>query len=332
MNQGTAIALIATLAVLLLFSAFFSATETAFTSFSQARLKNLAATKKSAALALSLSGNYNKILSTLLIGNNIVNIAAASLATILFTFYFGNAGVTISTVAMTILVLVFGEISPKSLARERPEEFAMFAARPLYVFTLILTPLSFIFDCWKKLLKRIFRLNKKRPTMTEDEFKIIVDEIKAEGILNATEHELILGAMRYDETTVGAVMTPVEKITAVYRGMSASAVRESFENTNFSRMPVFDGSPDKVDGLIYRADFYELLLKGGDDFDSIVKPVGFTSTGVKISALFKELQNADRHLALVVRAGKTVGLITLEDILEELVGEIEDAYDKKPLD
>ena len=330
MNQGTAIALIATLAVLLIFSAFFSATETAFTSFSQARLKNMAATKKSAALALSLSGNYNKILSTLLIGNNIVNIAAASLATLVFTFYFGHAGVTVSTVAMTILVLIFGEISPKSLARERPEEFAMFAARPLYVFTIILTPLNFLFDCWKKLLKRIFRLNKKRPTMTEDEFKIIVDEIKDEGILNATEHELILGAMRFDETRVGAVMTPADKITAVFCSMAAAAVKELFESTNFSRMPVFDGSPDRVEGVIYRADFYELLLTGGEDFGSIVRPVGFTSADVKISALFKELQSADRHLALVVEAGKTVGLITLEDILEELVGEIEDAYDKKP--
>ena len=182
MTESSAIILIVVLGILLLFSAYFSATETAFTGFSQARMKNLAQKKKSAKLALKLSENYNRILSTLLIGNNIVNIAAASLATLVFTFYFGDLGVTLSTIVMTVLVLIFGEISPKSLAKERPEEFACFAARPLQVFTILFFPLTFLFDCWKKLLNKIFRLDKKRPSMTEEEFRIIVTDIKNEGI------------------------------------------------------------------------------------------------------------------------------------------------------
>ena len=211
MTESSAIILIIVLAILLMLSAYFSATETAFTSFSQARMKKLAQKKKSAKLALKLSENYNKILSTLLIGNNIVNIAAASLATLVFTFYFDDLGVTLSTIVMTVLVLIFGEISPKSLAKERPEEFACFAARPLFVCTIIFYPLTFLFDCWKKLLNKIFRLDKKRPSMTEEEFQIIVTDIKNEGVLNQNEHDLILNTIRYDELPVSTVMTPAEK-------------------------------------------------------------------------------------------------------------------------
>lgn len=208
MTQGSAIGLIGLLALLLLFSAYFSATETSFTGFSQARMKKLAEKKKSAALALKLSEDYNRLLSTLLIGNNIVNIAAASLATLVFTFYFDDLGVTLSTVVMTVLVLIFGEISPKSLAKERPEEFASFAARPLYFFMILFAPLNFLFDLWKKLLNKIFRLDKNQPSITEEEFKIIVTDIKNEGVLNDIEHDIIQSAITYDELLVSAVMTP----------------------------------------------------------------------------------------------------------------------------
>ena len=146
MDTGTAIALVVVLCVLLVLSAFFSASETAFTSLSQIRIKSLSQSRKSARLVLKMSENYNKLLSTLLIGNNIVNIASASIATIVFTFWFGDLGVTLSTVVMTVLVLIFGEITPKSVAKERPEEFAMFSVRILYVFQIVFTPLSIIFE------------------------------------------------------------------------------------------------------------------------------------------------------------------------------------------
>ena len=215
METGTAIVLIAVLFILLVFSAFFSASETAFTSLSQVRIKSLSQTKKSARLVLKMSENYNKLLSTLLIGNNIVNIASASIATIVFTFWFGDLGVTLSTVVMTVLVLIFGEITPKSIAKERPEEFAMFSVRILYVFQIIFTPLNIIFDGWKKLVNKIFRLDKKRPTMTEEEFSIIVDDIADEGVLAESEAEIIKNTIKFDETKVEKVMTKAEDITSV---------------------------------------------------------------------------------------------------------------------
>ncbi len=207
MDTGTAIALVVVLCVLLVLSAFFSASETAFTSLSQIRIKSLSQSRKSARLVLKMSENYNKLLSTLLIGNNIVNIASASIATIVFTFWFGDLGVTLSTVVMTVLVLIFGEITPKSVAKERPEEFAMFSVRILYVFQIVFTPLSIIFEGWKKLVNKVFKLDKKRPAMTEEEFSIIVDDITDEGVLAESEAEIIQNTIKFDDTKVEKVMT-----------------------------------------------------------------------------------------------------------------------------
>lgn len=327
MTDSTAIILIIVLGVLLIFSAYFSATETAFTSFSQARMKMLATNKKSAKLALKLSNNYNRILSTLLIGNNIVNIAAASLATLVFVFYFGDIGVTVSTIVMTILVLIFGEISPKSLAKERPEEFAMFAARPLYIFIIIFMPLTFIFDGWKKLLHKIFRLDKKRPSMTEEEFQIIVTDIKNEGVLNETEHDIIQNTIKYDEVLVSDVMTPLNNITAVEIKEDPSKIKKMFEEFNYSRVPVYSEIMQNIRGIMYRTDFYEMLLNGKNDISAILKPVHYTTANEKISALFKTLQKSQQPLAIVRQEEVILGLISMEDILEELVGEIDDKYD-----
>lgn len=329
MNTTTACILIVVLGILLLFSAYFSATETAFTGFSQARMKRLAQQKKSAALALKLSRNYNKVLSTLLIGNNIVNISAASIATLVFSHFFGDPGVTISTVVMTVLVLIFGEISPKTLAKERPEEFAMFSARFLYVCTIIFTPLNFLFDCWKKLLFLLFRLNQKRPSMTEEEFQIIVTDITNEGVLNATEHDLIQNTIRFDETTVKTVMTPAEKITAVSVRARYDDIQDLFEESNFSRVPVYDKTLNHLVGILYRADFYEMRLNRDRDIRGILKPVLYTSPDVHISQLLRTMQHGQIQLAIVREGTEVVGLISMEDILEELVGELDDKYDKE---
>lgn len=327
MNTASAVGLIVALCVLLMFSAYFSATETAFTSFSSVRLKTLAKTKKSAALALKLSENYNKLLSTLLIGNNIVNIAAASLATIIFTFWFGDLGVTLSTVIMTVLVLIFSEISPKTLAKERPETFAILAVYPLYFFTILFTPLNLIFDGWKKLLYKIFRLDKKRPSMTEEEFQIIVTDIKNEGILNETEHDIIQNTIKYDETCVNAVMTSADKITAIKLGQDLESIKKMFEDCNYSRVPVYRNTLNDIVGIVYRVDFYEMLLGGKSDLKEIMKPVILSAPDKKISALFKTLQKSQQAIAIVKEQDKVVGIISMEDILEELVGEIDDKYD-----
>lgn len=331
MTEGSAIGLIIALAVLLVFSAFFSATETAFTSFNQVRMKKLAETKKSARLVLKMSENYNNILSTLLIGNNIVNIVAASLATLIFTFYLGDVGVTVSTVVMTFLVLIFGEISPKSLAKESPETFAMFAARPLYFFTYLFLPLNFVFNAWKKLLVKIFKLNKKKPTLTEEEFQLMVTEIKDEGVLNEIEHEIIQKTIRYDEILVESVMIPAENVTFVKSGDSLDQIKEMFEKTNYSRVPYCKNDIDHIVGILYRADFYEMLLAGKSDLESILKKPCITQKQVKISKLFKQLQTMKIHMAIVEENGSTAGLITMEDILEELLGDIDDRYDPEKI-
>lgn len=327
MNTLTAIILIIVLFVLLILSAFFSASETAFTSLSQVRIKSLAQTKKSARLVLKISGNYNKLLSTLLIGNNIVNIASASLATIVFTFWCGDLGVTVSTVVMTVLVLIFGEITPKSIAKERPEAFAMFSARILYIFQFIFTPLNLIFEGWKKLINKIFRLDKKRPSMTEEEFSIIVNDITDEGVLAESEAEIIQNTIKFDETKVEKVMTKAEDITSVCTTDGMKYIKQVFVDSNYSRVPVFDKNRQDILGILYRADFYEMLLNGKKDISPLLKPVLFTTSQSVISDLFEILQVQQVPLAIVKDGNAVTGLISMEDILEELVGEIDDKYD-----
>lgn len=327
------VGIVIALVVLLVFSAYFSATETAFTSFNAVRMKVLAEKKKSAKLVLKLADNYNRVLSTLLIGNNIVNIAAASLATLVFTGWFGqDLGTTLSTVVMTVLVLIFGEISPKSVAKEFPEKFAMISAYPLWFFTVIFTPLNLIFDLWKKLLNKIFRVDKKQPSLTEEEFQVMVGEITDEGVLNETEHDIIINTIKYDDMTVENVMRFAEDATEARIGDDFGLIKSIFVETNYSRLPVLDAAGEKAEGILYRADFYEMLLDGRSDLAALLKKPMFTTRTEKISHLFKAMQTARIHMAIVLDDGKYTGLVTMEDILEELMGEIEDRYDPIPED
>lgn len=327
------VGIVIALVVLLVFSAYFSATETAFTSFNAVRMKVLAEKKKSAKLVLKLADNYNRVLSTLLIGNNIVNIAAASLATLVFTGWFGqDLGTTLSTVVMTVLVLIFGEISPKSIAKEFPEKFAMISAYPLWFFTVIFTPLNLIFDLWKKLLNKIFRVDKKQPSLTEEEFQVMVGEITDEGVLNETEHDIIINTIKYDDMTVENVMRFAEDATEARIGDDFGLIKSIFVETNYSRLPVLDAAGEKAEGILYRADFYEMLLDGRSDLAALLKEPMFTTRTEKISHLFKAMQTARIHMAIVLDDGKYTGLVTMEDILEELMGEIEDRYDPIPED
>lgn len=327
MNDITAFILVGVLAILLMFSAFFSASETAFTSMSQVRMRSLSQTKKSARLVLKVSENYNKLLSTLLIGNNIVNIASASIATIVFSFWFGNLGVTLSTVVMTVVVLMFGEITPKSIAKERPEEFAMFAVRILIVIELIFAPLNIFFDGWKKLVNKVLRLDKKRQTMTEEEFSIIVDDITDEGVLDESEAEIIQKTIKFSDTNVEKVMTKKEDITSVCISDRLRSIKKVFVDSNYSRVPVYDKNKQNIIGILYRADFYEMLLNDKTDISRILKPVFFTSSDSIISDLFQTLQEQQVPQAIVKDNDEIKGLVSMEDILEELVGEIDDKYD-----
>ncbi len=331
-SGGVTAVLLIVLAVLVLLSGCFSATETAYTSYSTVRMRRYAQKKRSAKLALKLSDDYNKVLTTLLIGNNIVNIAAASIATVLFTRFLGeDLGPTISTVVLTVVILIFGEVTPKSLAKESPEKFACAAAYPLYWFSIVCTPLNLLFDGWKKLIFFLFGLNKKKPKFTEEEFKMLVTDVKEEGVLNETEHDLITKTLRYDELHVGSCMIPLDRVVMVEIRDDSRLVYRLFRETNFSRIPVYKGTKQNIIGVLYRADYYENLLAGRRSFENLVRPISYTSTDEKLSDLMKRMQSMREHMMIVGGSGNALGLITREDIIEELVGDIDDKYDLTPV-
>ena len=250
--------LIGVLAFLLAMSAYFSATETAFTSLNRIRMKSMAqGGNKRARLALELTENYDKLLSTILIGNNVVNIASASLSTVIFTAYFGNNGVTVSTAVMTVLVLIFGEISPKSMAKEAPESFAMFSSPFLKGFMVLLTPLNWLFMQWKKLISRFFRHTDDR-TVTEEELLTLVDEAQNEGGIDEQEGELLRSAIEFHELDARDILTPRVEVKAVSERNTPEEIAALFRSTGFSRLPYYEGAIDNIVGVVNQKDFYEI--------------------------------------------------------------------------
>ena len=332
-SSGSIIGLLIALVILVFLSGCFSATETAYTSFSTVRMRRYSAKKRSARQVLKLSDDYNRVLTTLLIGNNIVNIAAATISTIIFSRLINeDIGPTVSTVVLTVVVLIFGEVTPKTLAREAPEKFACAMAYPLTAFSYLFMPLNWVFSLWKKLLFLIFGFNKKKPKYTEEEFKMIVADVADEGVLNDTEHDLIKRTLRYDELHVGSCMIPLDRVVMVDVRENVRMVYRVFRETNFSRIPVYKGSKENVVGILYRADFYENMLAGRRDFANIVRPASFTSTDEKVSELMQRLQSMREHMALVGSEGNVLGIITREDMIEELLGgDIDDKYDLTPV-
>ena len=329
--EPTFVPLLIVLFILIFCSAFFSGTETAFTSLNHARLKKLAETKKSAKLALKLSEKYDRVLTTLLIGNNIVNIAAATISTLLFTQLFGSSsGPTVSTIVLTIVVLIFGEITPKSLAKEIPEKMAMITVYPLFVFYNLFYPLSKLFDLLKIVINKIFKIGKKAPSLTEEEFKIIVSDIKDEGVLNQNEHDLIQKSIIFDDTVVKKIMTPIDNVVFARKGESLEAIKAMFEENNYSRVPYFDDDTDECLGFLYQKDFYEMLLEDNCSLESLIKTPLFVRETQRIAVTFKKFQKEKLHIALVQNSSKKiVGIVTMEDILEEIVGNIFDEYDEE---
>lgn len=327
--ESSSISMIIILVVLTTMSAYFSATETAFSSLNRIRLKNLANNgNKRAIMTLALSEDYDRMLSTILIGNNIVNIASASLATVIFVKYFPEAGVTISTVVMTIVVLIFGEISPKSLAKEAPENFAMLSAPILKLFIIILAPLNYFFMIWKKVLSKIFKVKEDR-SITEEELITIVEEAQQEGGINAQEGELIRSAIEFNDLDVTDVLTPRVDIVAISENEDKHKIAEIFKESAFSRLPVYKETVDTIIGVINQKDFHNYISHTELAIESIMKPVVYTTSSMKISKLLKMLQQTKTHIAVVMdEYGGTKGIATLEDIIEELVGEIWDEHDE----
>ncbi|MGN0171508.1 MAG: HlyC/CorC family transporter [Acutalibacteraceae bacterium] len=315
--------------VLVALSSYFSATETAFSSINRVRIKNLADSgDKRAAKVLRLSNNFDKLLSTILVGNNIVNIALSSIATVLFVRYFGAAGATLSTVVITVVVLIFGEISPKSLAKESPEKFAMLSAPVMQALTVLLTPVNFLFSLWKKLLRRLFHVS-DAPSITEEELLTIVEEAQQDGGIDKHESELIRSAIEFNEMKAEDILTPRVDVKAVEQNADCAAVAKLFTQTGFSRLPVYDETIDNIVGVIHLKDFYSRIYPNGGSVASIIKPVPFIARSMNIDDLLRLLQKEKSHMAVIAdEYGGTVGIVTMEDILEELVGEIWDEHDE----
>ncbi len=321
--------------VCIIFSAYFSATETAFSTFNRIRIKNLAEKgNKRAAKVLRLSEDYDTLITTILIGNNIVNILATSLGTLLFVELLKdqNLGATVSTIVLTVAILIFGEISPKSLAKKRPEAFALFSTPIISFIKIIFTPLTLIFKGWQKLISLLIRKDDDAG-MTEEELISIIEEAEEEGDINEDESTLIKSAIEFNELEVSDIFTPRIDITAVSTEATKDDVSKVFSESGYSRLPVYEGDIDNIIGILYYKDFFNIAFKYDIETTSIIKPVIYVAKTQKIKDLLKELQNKQMHLAVVLdEFGSTAGIVTLEDIIEEIVGEIWDEHDEKVLE
>lgn len=314
----------------IIMSAYFSATETAFSSLNRIRIKNMADKgNKRAALVLKLSEDYDRLLSTILIGNNIVNIACASLSTLLFVRLLGeDAGASVSTAVTTVIVLVFGEVSPKSIAKESPEKFSMFSAPILNFMAVLLTPLNFLFKQWKKVLSRFFHSSASQG-ITEEELITIVEEARQDGGIDEQEGDLLRNALEFNELKAADILTPRIDVVGVNVCAGAEEIASVFTETGYSRLPVYQDSIDNIVGILYHKDFYNKIYGTGRGIKDVIRPALFITRHKKISQLLQELQASNHHIAVVIdEFGGTVGIVTLEDILEELVGEIWDEHDE----
>jgi CBS domain containing-hemolysin-like protein len=324
--------LIIVLVILICLSAFFGASETAFTTMNRIRIKNYAKEgNKKAEKALTISEDYDKLITTLLIGNNFVNVAAVTISTILFVLFIEDERIAaaVSTLVITLVILTFGEIIPKCIAKERAEKVAMSFAGTLSVLTKAFYPLSVLFIGLKKLLTRSMK-EEEAPTMTEEELIVMIDEIEEEGTIDKHESDLIKSAVEFDDITVGEMCTPRVDVTAIDVMSDKNMIKKAFRDTGFSRIPVYRGTIDQIVGVVYSKDFYNRFFESADTrMDNIIRPVKFVPATMKISMLLKDLQKSKMHMAVVIDPfGGTVGIVTLEDIIEELIGEIWDESDE----
>lgn len=316
--------------MLLICSAYFSATETAFSSLNKTKIKTLAEKgDKKAKRAVELSDKYDKLISTILIGNNIVNIAASSLGTVMFIKILGGeAGPTVSTVVITVAVLVFGEISPKSIAKDCPERVAVFSAPIITVLIWILTPLNMIFSAWKKLLSKIFRLETSTG-MSQEELLMLVEEVQQDGSIDENEGELLTNVIEFSNIEAEDILTHRVDLEAVPIEADKAEIAEAFQTSKFSRILVYRESIDNVVGTIHLKDFYTGMGVTDKKVEDILSPVIFVLKNEKIDELLEKLQKSKSHLAVVLdEYGGTYGIVTMEDILEEIVGEIWDEHDE----
>ena len=327
--DSTCIAIIVALVILVLMSAWFSSTETAYSSVSKIRLKSKAEDGNvRAQKVLDLLEQYDKLLSCILIGNNIVNLTAASLGTVLFTKLYPVYGPAISTAVLTVAILIFGEITPKTMAKDNPEKFCARAYPILRVLLVILSPLHWFFGLFSKAAMKIFRTSKEEG-ITEEELITMVEEAESEGGLEAHESELIRAAIEFNDMEVEEILTPRVDIVAAPDTVTMEELAVLFAESGYSRIPIYQVSIDNIIGLVHEKDFFSARFHNHTDVKSLISKVFYTTATAQISDLLRLLQIRKCHMAVVVDDyGGTMGIVTLEDILEELVGEIWDEHDE----
>ena len=318
------------LIILVFLYSFFSASETAFSSLNKIKLKALANSgNRKAASTLELMEDFSKLLTTILIGNTIVNVVSASLATVLFTRILGGNGVAVSSVVMTLVIMIIGEIIPKNMAKYVPEKFAMSSTPFLRFLVFIFTPLSFVFRYIEKIIAGFY--GDVDDTYSTDEFITMVEEANEDGDIEDHEAEIITNALEFNDLDVGEILTP--RIDVIAIELDEDTIEEielKYRDSGYSRLPVYEDSIDNIIGVLIDKDFYyHLLYEKSTNIREVLKPVIYTSPQVKISSLLKQFQTSKSHMAIVVdEFGGTQGIITMEDILEELVGEIYDEHDR----
>lgn len=316
--------------ICIIMSGYFSASETAFSTSNKIRLKTMEeAGHKKAKLVLKMIDNFDSLISSILIGNNIVNILSASLATLLFVEWFGEAkGPSISTAVTTIVVLIFGEVTPKSIAKEFPEQFAMFSAPLLNILMWLFTPFNWLFSQWKKLVGLLFK-HKENITATEEELLMFVEETAQEGTITEEESDMIHSVIKFSDLEVVDILTPRIDVTAIDIATDVNEIKEVFNTSGYSRLPVYEENIDNIVGTIYYKDFFAKVVCGEDTLEDVIKPAKMVLGTKKISNLLEELKEEQNHIAIVASEyGSILGIITLEDILEELVGDIWDEGDE----
>ncbi|MBQ0161592.1 MAG: HlyC/CorC family transporter [Treponema sp.] len=326
--------LLISLIILILLSGFFSATETAFSCASRIKLRTLFTNgnKRAGRVLFLAEKKFDKLISTILIGNNIVNLSASAISTLLFAKIILNSKIdstVISTAVITVAVLIFGEITPKYIAKTYPEKLAMAFYPFIMLLYYVFYPLNLIFSGWKFLISHVFKLNREE-IITEDEIMTFVEEAQEDGTLKQDETKLIRSVIEFDDLEVEDILTPRVNIAAVDLKASLDEIKLIFQRTGFSRLPVYKGSIDSIIGTIHEKDFYNHYVANKNNLSEIVQDAYFTTEHTKISKLLKTLQKKRIQMAIVLdEYGGTLGIVTLEDILEELVGEIWDEHDEE---
>ena len=314
------------IAVLILLSGFFSCVETAFSFANTIRLKSLSDNgNKRAKNALWVCDNFDKALTAILIGNNIVNLGCSSLATILCLNLFENYGAAIATGGTTLLVLTFGEVIPKCIGKEKSDGIVLHTGLILKVLTYILTPFVILFTGLKSLVMKIGHIKKDSPSVTEDELKYIIETIEEEGILEEQESELVQSALEFDEKTAQEILTPRVDVTVIDIEDSKEEIHDLIIKERYSRIPVYEGDIDNIIGILHTRDYLEKVIDGDADIRSMLIPAHFIYKNQKLSDILNDFRANKLHIAIVTdEYGGFLGIVTMEDLLEEIVGDIWD--------